>query len=73
MMGSPEGTPSHWLVYFGVASTDAAVAAATGGGGQLLAPAFDSPFGRLAILADPAGASFAVIETTGSRQPDRAG
>jgi predicted enzyme related to lactoylglutathione lyase len=73
MMGSPEGTPSHWLVYFGVESTDAAVAAGTAAGGTLVAPAFDSPYGRLALLADPAGASFAVIETAGSPQPDRAG
>lgn len=73
MMGSPEGTPSQWLVYFGVGSTDAAVAAAQEHGGTLVAPAFDSPFGRLAVLADPAGASFSVIETAGNPQPDRAG
>jgi predicted enzyme related to lactoylglutathione lyase len=73
MMGSPEGTPSHWLVYFGTAGTDVAVAAATATGGAVVVPAFDSPFGRLAVLADPAGASFAVIETAGSPQPDRAG
>ena len=28
MMGTPEGTPSHWLTYFSVADVDAAVAAA---------------------------------------------
>lgn len=74
MMGSPEGTPSHWLVYFAVAGTDAAVEAATAAGGTVLAPAFDSPFGRLAILTDPAGASFCVIQANPDQpQPDRAG
>jgi predicted enzyme related to lactoylglutathione lyase len=73
MMGNPEGTPSHWLVYFGVDSTDAAVAAAEAGGGSVPMAAMDSPFGRLAVLADPAGAVFCVIETGGNPQPDRAG
>jgi hypothetical protein len=73
MMGSPEGTPSHWLVYFAVDSTDAAVTAAAGAGGSVVRPASDSPFGRLAVLADPDGAAFCVIETAGSAQPDRAG
>jgi predicted enzyme related to lactoylglutathione lyase len=73
MMGSPEGTPSHWLVYFGVESTDAAVAAAEAGGGDVRMAPVDSPFGRLAVLADPFGAGFCVIETGGNPQPDRAG
>jgi predicted enzyme related to lactoylglutathione lyase len=73
MMGNPEGTPSHWLVYFGVGSTDAAVDAAQAAGGSVLMPAMDSPFGRLAVVADPAGAGFCVIETDANRQPDRAG
>jgi predicted enzyme related to lactoylglutathione lyase len=73
MMGAPEGTPSHWLVYFAVASTDDAVAAATATGGSVAQPAVDSPFGRMAVLADPAGAAFCVIESAGSQQPDRAG
>jgi predicted enzyme related to lactoylglutathione lyase len=73
MMGAPEGTPSHWLVYFGVAGTDAAVAAAEAGGGTVIAPAFDSPYGRLAMLTDPAGATFCVIDTAAAQMPDRSG
>jgi predicted enzyme related to lactoylglutathione lyase len=73
MMGSPEGTPSHWLVYFGVESTDAAVEAAQAAGGSLLVPAVDSPYGRVAAVADPAGAAFCVIQTGDAPQPDRAG
>ena len=73
MMGAPDGTPSFWLVYFRVGSTDEAVAAAAANGGSVVMPAFDSPFGRLAGLTDPAGAMFCVIETAGAAQPDRAG
>lgn len=62
MMGAPEGTPSHWLAYFGVAETAAAVAAAEQGGGAVVAPPFDTPYGPMAVLADPGGAVFAVVQ-----------
>lgn len=74
MMDSPAGTPSHWLVCFGVADTDAAVTAAQAAGGSVLAPAKDTPFGRLAVLADPDGAAFTVLSVDPSRPgPDRSG
>lgn len=60
LTGAPEGTPSHWIPYFGVADVDAAVAAAQNGGGTVVAPATDTPFGRMATLLDPFGAVFAV-------------
>lgn len=52
---------SRWVLYFGVTDTDVAVSAAQADGGTLVAPAFDSPYGRMAGLADPAGAQFFVI------------
>jgi predicted enzyme related to lactoylglutathione lyase len=73
MMGSPEGTPSHWLVYFGVDGVDAAVEKAQAAGGSVLMPPMDSPYGRLAAVADPAGAAFCVGETAANQQPDRSG
>lgn len=60
MMGAPEGTPSHWVTYFSVADVDTAVAAAEQGGASVLMPAEDTPFGRMSILVDPFGATFAV-------------
>ena len=73
-MGGPEGQPPHWLVYFAVPDTDAAVAAAEKGGGRVLAPAFDTPYGRMAGIADPGGAVFWLAQNDGSGpQPDRAG
>ena len=71
-MAGIEG-PARWVLYFGVAEADAAVAAAESGGGSVATPATDSPYGRMAGLADPAGAVFWVIETAAITQPDRAG
>lgn len=57
----PEGVPSHWAVYFGSADTDASVATAVKLGGTVLQAAEDTPYGRLATLADPTGAQFRII------------
>jgi predicted enzyme related to lactoylglutathione lyase len=61
MMGAPAGTPPHWVAYFSVADADAAVAAATAGGGSALAGPHDTPYGRIAFVADLNSAVFAVI------------
>ena len=68
-----EVQPSHWDVYFNVDSTDEAVSRAEAAGGGVLSPALDGPYGRMAALADPAGAAFTVIEADQSRMPDRSG
>jgi hypothetical protein len=57
----PEGVPAGWTVYFGVADTDAALAEIVALGGEIVAGAEDSPYGRLATVADPTGAVFRVI------------
>lgn len=57
----PEGVPSHWTVYYGVDDTDRIVALAQDLGGSVLSPAEDTPFGRMATLSDPMGATFNVI------------
>ncbi len=57
-----DGAQSHWLVYFGVADTAAAVEAATANGGAAPVPAFDTPWGAMAGLTDPAGAAFYVVQ-----------
>ncbi len=57
----PAEVPSHWNTYFAVADADETVARAVAAGGDVRAPAFDSPFGRMAVLADPQGASFSIV------------
>jgi uncharacterized protein len=69
MFGAPEGTPPHWLVYFGVPDTDAALAAAVAAGGSQPMPPHDSPFGRMGSVMDPFGAVFTVVQTDGSSPP----
>ncbi|PZS24296.1 MAG: hypothetical protein DLM62_10440 [Pseudonocardiales bacterium] len=66
MMGAPAGTPAHWVGYFSVADADAAVTAATAGGGSVLGGPDDTPYGRMAFLTDPNGAVFAVMGPTSS-------
>ena len=56
------GTPNHWHVYFGVADADATVAKAAELGGTVLVPPFDTPVGRMAVIADPHGAVFSIIQ-----------
>jgi predicted enzyme related to lactoylglutathione lyase len=56
-----EGEGSSWFVYWQVDDVDAAVAKAVELGGTILQPAHDSPYGRLAGLADPTAARFKLI------------
>jgi len=58
----PAEVPPHWLVYFTVDNTDDVVKRAPELGGKVLSPAMDIPQGRFAVLADPQGAAFAVIQ-----------
>lgn len=73
MFGAPDGTPSHWVVYFGVDDAAAAVDTATANGGTVMAPPFDTPYGKMAGLLDPFGAMFWIAQTDVANQPDRSG
>jgi predicted enzyme related to lactoylglutathione lyase len=57
----PAEHPAHWSTYFGVDDTDAAVAKVTELGGRIIQPATDSPYGRVAVVADNQGAVFSVM------------
>jgi uncharacterized protein len=59
----PAEMPASWGTYFAVADTDAAVAKVTGLGGSLIAPAWDSPYGRMAVVSDDQGAVFSLMST----------
>ncbi len=56
--------PTGWLTCFSVASTDEAVAAVEAKGGKVTMPPMDTPFGRFAIVEDPWGASFELMQDT---------
>jgi predicted enzyme related to lactoylglutathione lyase len=53
---------SHWTVYFAVVNLKATTERIVANGGRLCYPAFDTPRGRLAIVEDPMGATFTIIE-----------
>lgn len=62
---SPGTPPSRWVVHFAVdpvAGVDAATELAIALGGAVEVPPFDSPHGRTAILRDPCGARFSLVD-----------
>lgn len=55
----------HWMVYFMInpaRGTDAVAGQALMLGGHVVTPPFDTPFGRTAVLADPAGSVFSIVD-----------
>ena len=54
----PEGETSHWAIYWEVDDVDDAVGAVSRLGGTVYRGPDDSPYGRIAVVADPQGAKF---------------
>jgi predicted enzyme related to lactoylglutathione lyase len=57
---SAPGAPPHWLVYFGVEEIDAALAKVGELGGTRIAGPIDIQVAKIAVVADPQGAVFAL-------------
>lgn len=60
----PEGVPSTWTVFFGADDVDKTVALIAENGGRVIRDAEDTPYGRLAAVADPTGAGFNLSSLT---------
>ena len=54
----PDGAPAMWTLYFEVDDADASVVQVVALGGAVLAGPEDTPYGRIATVADPSGAQF---------------
>lgn len=54
----PEGAPSNWFFFLGSDDVDKTVALVKDNGGSVVRDAEDTPYGRLAAVADPTGAGF---------------
>ena len=54
----PEGAPSSWFFFLGSDDVDKTVALVVDNGGTVERDAEDTPYGRLAAVADPTGAGF---------------
>jgi uncharacterized protein len=66
----PAEAPAHWLVYFAVEELDATLKTTRDRGGDVPAGPFDiAEVGRIAVVKDPWGAIFAVIQPDPSMQP----
>lgn len=59
--GTPEDVPPHWMSYFGVSDPDTTVNRVADLGGTVTSPPTDSPYGRMAAVADNQGVAFSVI------------
>jgi predicted enzyme related to lactoylglutathione lyase len=57
----PPEVPAHWLAYFAVEDTDAAVDRIKAAGGDVMYGPVDVPAGRFAVAGDPHRAVFGVI------------
>ena len=58
----PRDAPSHWAVYFAVSDCVEAEQRAVELGGQVLRPTTPIEIGKFAVLADPQGATFNLME-----------
>jgi uncharacterized protein len=54
----PEGAPAHWSMYWAVEDPDATIVRVKALGGSVIMDVEPTPYGRLATVADPAGAQF---------------
>ncbi|MEV3854995.1 VOC family protein [Streptomyces sp. NPDC050095] len=61
----PRDRGPHWMTYFEVADVDEAVERVADLGGHAIKPARDGSHGRVATVADPEGAQFALVASHG--------
>lgn len=60
--------PPHWLLYIAVSDADETAGKVAGLGGKVFAQPFDvSDFGRMAVIADSTGATFAIWQANTHR------
>lgn len=63
-VGSNAGLPAQWLIYVMVADLDVSLERCAALGGKLLVGPRDmGPYGKLAVIQDPAGAVMALMQS----------
>jgi predicted enzyme related to lactoylglutathione lyase len=60
--GQP-GHPPYWMIYVNVADTDDTVRRAQELGAKVFLPGMDTPQGRMAIVQDPTGGTFSLMQS----------
>lgn len=61
--GWPHDLAAHWMLYFAVSDCDDAAAHAAALGGRVVNEPMDLPIGRYAVLADPQGGLFSILQS----------
>jgi predicted enzyme related to lactoylglutathione lyase len=61
-VGGAASSQSHWLAYFRVDDTPAAMNVITEAGGKLVSSEMETQFGRQAVVSDPWGGTFCLID-----------
>jgi hypothetical protein len=65
-----KGVPPHWMVYITVRDCDERAAKGTAVGGKICVPPTDIPnVGRFAVMNDPQGAAFSLIQMNAMQSP----
>jgi uncharacterized protein len=59
------GAAAGWSINFWERDVDASAAKAVELGGSAVAPPFDTPISRMAVLADPQGVAFSISDVPG--------
>jgi predicted enzyme related to lactoylglutathione lyase len=73
VMAAASGDESpRWSADFWVGDVDAVADSAERLGGRIIAPPFDNPVGKTAVLADPSGVSFTVSRVSGPQSTSTA-
>jgi predicted enzyme related to lactoylglutathione lyase len=60
----PDDLPPHWMLYFAVADCDESAAYAQSLGGRIVQPPASQPIGRYAVVDDPQGGTFSILQTS---------
>ena len=58
----PDEIPAHWFVWFAVEDADASSNQAKELGGTIGRAPWDTQFGRMAVVGDPDGAMFGIVQ-----------
>jgi predicted enzyme related to lactoylglutathione lyase len=59
----PDDLPPHWMLYFAVTDCDDSAADVQSLGGRIVQPPTTLPIGRYAVVEDPQGGTFSILQT----------
>ena len=59
----PAQVPAHWMPYFQVKNADSAAEQVGRLSGKIMVGPMDFPGGRFAVVSDPQGGVFGILET----------